>query len=67
MKRITAIITLVLMLTALLCACKKNVPAPTASPNVPVVSETPAVPSPDMSASPNVSPKVSPSASPTKK
>jgi len=64
MKTMAAIITLVLLMTVLLCACKNVDVTPTASPNVPVVSESPAIPSPDMSASPTVTATVSPSASP---
>ena len=64
MKRITAIITLVLLMTVLFCACSNVDDTPTVSPNVPIVSESPAIPSPDMSASPDVTETVSPSASP---
>lgn len=64
MKRITAIITLVLILTVLFCGCTKTDVTPTVSPNVPVVSESPAIPSPDMSASPAVTPSASPAVSP---
>ncbi|NCB74168.1 MAG: hypothetical protein EOM51_05420 [Clostridia bacterium] len=64
MKTIAAIITLVLLMTVLFCACKNVDVTPTVSPNVPVVSESPAIPSPDMSASPNATANASPSASP---
>ena len=60
MKKNSAIFALVLTLTVLLCGCKSNVVTPTVSPNVPVVSESPAIPSPSMKASPTVSPVISP-------
>lgn len=60
MKKISAIITLVFMLLAMLGGCKSNVVTPTLSPNVPVVSESPAIPSPEVSTSPAASPAVSP-------
>ena len=63
MKKISAYITLALMLLAMLSGCKSNVATPTVSPNVPVVSETPAISSPKVTASPKVSPVASPQAS----
>lgn len=57
MKKISAILSLVLMLLAMLGGCKTT---PAVSPNVPIVSESPAIPSP----SPIVSPKPSPVESP---
>jgi len=64
MKKISAIFSLVLLLLAMLGGCKSNDTTPAVSPNVPIVSESPAIPSPDMSASPDVTETVSPSASP---
>lgn len=68
MKKVSAAIVLVLMLLAVLGACKKVDVTPTVSPNVPVVSESPAIPSPSAATSPaatgSVSPAVSPTASP---
>lgn len=67
MKKITPIIAVFLMLAAVLCGCRQNNVVPTASPNVPIVSESPAIPSPDMTPdteSPMVSPDVKPDKSP---
>ncbi len=70
MRKLTAIITLALMLLAMLGGCKKATVTPTVSPNVPVVSESPAIPSPavtaspKVSASPNVTATVTPTAAP---
>jgi|GEM_PF-3386623 len=64
MKKISAIITMILMLLAMLGGCKSNVVTPTVSPNVPVVSESSAIPSPAVASSPKVSATVKPSASP---
>ena len=64
MKKISAIITLGLMLVAMLGGCKSNVVTPTISPNVPVVSTSPAIPSPSPAASPKASAAVKPTASP---
>lgn len=55
MKKISAIFSLVLLLLAMLGGCKSNNTTPAVSPNVPIVSESPAIPSP----SPIVSPKAS--------
>ena len=63
MKKATAFITLALMLMALLGACKKTEVTPTVSPNVPVVSESPAIASPKVSSTPKASAAASPSAS----
>jgi len=62
MKKITVFITLALLLLAMLGGCKTNTTTPSASPNVPVVSQSPAIPSPSVSASPKAS--TAPSASP---
>ena len=62
MKKITSIIAVVLVLTSVLGGCKKTTTTP--SPNVPVVSESPAITSPKVSASPSASPKASPVTSP---
>lgn len=62
MKKTTAYITLALLLLALLGGCKSNTAKPSASPNVPAVSQSPAIPSPSVSASPKAS--AAPSASP---
>ncbi|MEA4894110.1 MAG: hypothetical protein VB064_02490 [Oscillospiraceae bacterium] len=63
MKRTTAIIVLALMILAILGGCKTSTTTPSASPNVPVVSESPAIPSPTTGESPAASAKVSPSPS----
>ena len=63
MKKMTAIITMILMLLAMLSGCKSNATTPTVSPNVPVVSESPAITSPSIG-SPEATAPVSPSASP---
>jgi len=64
MKKVSAVIVLVLMLLAVLGACTKTTVTPTVSPNVPVVSESPAIPSPSAETSPAVTGTVSPAASP---
>lgn len=60
MKKISAIFSLVLLLLAMLGGCKSNNTTPAVSPNVPIVSASPAIPSP----SPVTSPKASAAASP---
>ena len=68
MKKLSAIITMVLMLLAMFSGCKSNVVTPTVSPNVPVVSESPAITSPSVAspkATATVKPSASPAASPT--
>ena len=62
MKKITAIIILSLLVLAMLGGCKNTGTTPSVSPNVPVVSESPAIPSPTTGESPEASP--SPAASP---
>lgn len=62
MKKISAILSLVLMLLALLGGCKANETTPAISPNVPIVSESPAIPSPSPIVSPETSPEESPKA-----
>jgi len=64
MKKVSVAIALVLMLLAVLGGCKKTTVTPTVSPNVPVVSESPAIPSPSVKTSPAVTGTVSPAASP---
>lgn len=61
MKRTTAIITLALLLLAMISGCKTNTTTPSASPNVPVVSQSPAIPSPTTGESPAATGQVSPS------
>lgn len=63
MKKSIAAISMIILLAAMLCGCKRNTVTPTISPNVPVVSESPAIPSPDLSASPKPTATVQPSAS----
>jgi len=69
MKKITSIIAIFLLMATIFGGCKKTTPTPSASPNVPVVSESPAIPSPELSpsASPKASPATSPSTSPAQK
>lgn len=62
MKKTTVIIVLALLVLAVLGGCKTGTTVPTASPNVPIVSESPAIPSPDLTESPEASPMTSPSA-----
>ncbi len=65
MKKTTVIIVLALLVLAVLGGCKTGTTVPTASPNVPIVSESPAIPSPDLTESPEASPMTSPSAKPS--
>ena len=58
---------MVFMLLAMFSGCKSNVETPTVSPNVPVVSESPAITSPSIGspeATANVESSASPEASP---
>lgn len=65
MKKATVFIALALLVLALLGGCRTGTTVPTASPNVPIVSESPAIPSPVITTSPEVSPKETPSAKPS--
>ena len=69
MKKLTAIIAVLMVLTSVLGGCKNKTTVPSARPNVPVVSESPAIPSPKLSpsASPKASPTTEPSTSPAQK
>ncbi len=53
MKKASLILTIIVMVLSILTGCKMSTGQPTASPNVPIVSETPAIPSPDLDLSPN--------------
>ncbi|MBP8640598.1 MAG: hypothetical protein KBI01_06835 [Oscillospiraceae bacterium] len=63
MRKIAAYITLAMMLLAMLSGCKSNIATPSLSPNVPIVSESPAIASPDLTAAPAESPMASAEAS----
>lgn len=63
MKKASLILTIIVMALSMLTGCKTPVEKPTASPNVPVVSETPAIPSPDLDVSPGPSETVMPAES----
>ena len=52
MKKASIILTIIVMALSVLTGCKAPAGKPTTSPNVPIVSETPAIPSPDITGSP---------------
>lgn len=64
MKKITSIISVVVVLVSALVGCYKTPTSPRVSPHGPVVSESPSVPSPKASALPTTSPRASPIVSP---
>lgn len=52
MKKAILILTIIVMALSMLTGCKTPAGKPTTSPNVPIASETPAIPSPDLDGSP---------------
>lgn len=52
MKKASLILTIIVLALSVLTGCKPSAVTPTASPNVPIVSETPAIPSPGLDESP---------------